>query len=539
MTNLEEIVKSSDSETRQVLEEFVHTLAESIKENKILKQKNDYISHENRLLRKKLFGSSSEKIKSDDSQYQCELSALFDEFELCSQEVSIDVEEPPTADLPNQPTQKKRPGRKPLPKDLPRTVIEHDLSDDEKQCECGHSMEAIGTQVSEELHYKPAELKVLEHRCKTYGCARCNTANKKAPSVKAQLKTAHKPKQLIPKSYASPSLLAAIVTNKFCDHLPLYRLEGIFKRSSVELSRQTMSTWMLKVSEAVIPLVNLLQDEIHHYDVAYADETTIQVLKERDRRAETKSYMWCFIGGPPGRRSHIYQYHPSRKGDIATTFFDGYQGALHCDGYAGYDALLNTEGITGVNCLSHARRKFHEALPGGKEKGVSGFVVRLIRELYKIEEMLKATYARNEKIKTIRQEKSKPLLEKLKAYLDEKSKCVPPQSKVGKAIQYTRKRWRYFVTYLEDGRYEIDNNRAERAIKPFVMGRKAWLFANSEAGAHASARLFTLVESAKANDVEPSVYLETIFKELPNCSTIQDYEALLPWNYKLAISKNS
>ena len=501
-------------------------IAIRLKEINLLKQKIDYIQQDNRLLRKRLFGSTSEKTKNDDPPYQTE---LFNEFELCAQQIEID--EPPLAEGPTpKPTAKKHPGRKPLPLHLPRKVIEHDLSDVEKQCDCGSEMEYLGTQVNEELEYQPAKLTVLEHHCKKYGCPQCNAANKKDPAVKAQLRTAKKPKQLIPKSYATPSLLAAIATGKFCDHLPLYRLEGIFKRSLVDLSRQTMSTWMLKVGEAVIPLVNLLQDQILDYDVAYADETTLQVLHEPERRAETKSYLWCFIGGPPERRSIIYQYHASREGQIPTIFFEGYQGALHCDGYAGYAQLLTSPEITGINCMAHVRRKFIEALPQGKEKGVSGWVVRLVRELYKIEEGLKAGHATPDQIQKTRQEKAKPLLEKLQGYLDEKAFSVPPQSKVGKAIQYTRKRWKHLTTYLDDGRYEIDNNRAERAIKPFVMGRKAWLFANSQAGAHASARLFTLIESARANELEPSTYLEHIFKELPNCTTTEDYESLLPWN---------
>jgi transposase len=534
MTELENIVKNSTGRTREVLEQLVHSFADSIKKVNFLEQQIDYIKHDNRLLKREIYGRSSEKFKLNDALCQSE---LFDEFELCAQQVDLE-EQPPIEEAPTpKPVPKGRPGRKRLPTHLPRKIIEHDLSDEEKQCGCGSEMECIGTQVSEELDYEPAKLTVIEHRCKKYGCAPCNTANKQDPGVKAQLKTAKKPNQLIPKSYATPSLLAGIATNKFNDGLPLYRLTSIFKRSSVDLSRQTMSTWMLKVGDAVIPLVNLLQDHILDYDISFADETTLQVLNETDRRSETKSYMWCFIGGPPDQRSIIYQYHRGRGKEIPIAFFEGYRGALHCDGYAGYAKLLNGAEITGINCMAHVRRKFFEALPNGKEKGVSGWVVRLIRELYKVEEGLKATLATPAQIKEARQKKSKPLLEKFKEYLDQKAATVPPKSKVGEAIKYTLKRWKYLIAYLEDGRYEIDNNRAERAIKPFVIGRKAWLFANSQAGAHSSARIYTLIESAKANGLEPYRYLEHIFKELPNCATTEDYEALLPWNVKARFSE--
>lgn len=523
MNKLEEIVKGTTGDVRETLDQLVNSLADSIKEKRVLKQKVDYLAHDNRLLRKRLFGSSSEKCQSAPHQLD---SDLFNEFELCADEVEL--EKPPAEPEGNKKASHKKPGRKPLPKHLPRTIIEHDL--DDIHCECGDEMDYIGVQVSEQLNYQPAQLDVIEHHCKKYVCKTCRAANQKDPAIKAQFKTAKKPKELISRSIATPGLLAQIAISKFCDHLPLYRQETIFKRLSIELSRQTMSQWMLKVGNAVIPLVNLMQERILDYDITFCDETTLQVLNEPGRRAQTKSYMWCFIGGPPDQRIIIYQYHSSRKSDIPNEFFEGYQGALHCDGYAGYNALLSSDDIVGINCMAHVRRKFMEALPNGKEKGVSGYVVKTLRVLYKLETLLKDTHP--DTIKEVRQEKAKPILEKLKIYLDEKTKVVPPQSKVGEAIKYTLKRWDYLVTYLKDGRYEIDNNRTERAIKPFVIGRKNWLFSNSVSGAHTSARLFSLIETAKANHIEPCDYFKYIFKELPNCTRVEDYEALLPWNLR-------
>lgn len=506
MSSLKEIVESSTGESREILEQLVSSTANTIRENRRLEQKNDYLSHEIRLLRKRLFGSSSEKY-ADQPHEQTDLS-LFNDFEMCAQEA---VEEEDVSEPEQKTTQKKRPGRKPLPKNLPRKIVEHDLTDEDKLCGCGSEMKCISHHTSEELDYQPATFMVIEHRCKKYICrGACYEKSKSDPEAIVPSKSAKKPTQLIPKSITTPSLLSQIVINKFCDHLPLYRQETIFKRLSIDLSRQTMSKWMLKVGEAIIPLINLLQERILDYDVSYSDETTLQVLHEPGRRAQTKSYMWCFIGGPPHQRIIIYQYHASRKGDVANDFFEGYGGAVHCDGYGGYNTVLSSPDVVGINCMAHVRRKFVEALPNGKEKGVSGYVVKQIRKLYVIESKLKEAGANQDEIEKTRQEQSKPLLESLKTYLDEKSKVVPPKSKVGEAIAYTLRRWHYLTTYLEDGRYEIDNNRAERAIKPFVMGRKAWLFCNSVNGAHTSSRLFSLIETAKTNGMEPSRYLNYI-----------------------------
>jgi transposase len=537
MNKLEKIFENTDGETRVELEEFVHSFANIIKENHELKQKIDYMAHDNRLLRKKLFGSSSEKLT---PEIAIQDGLLFNEFELVSQQVESEELQLLTLPVATPDVPRKKPGRKPLPSHLPRIVINHDLSTEEKVCACGNEMECIGDQVSEELDYVSAKVEVIQHRCKKYICSCCVNKKENDESIRVTSRTAKKPAQLIGKSIASAGLLANIAVSKFCDHLPLYRQEYIFKRLSIELSRQTMSVWMLKVGVAIIPLINLMQDNILIYDVAFADETTIQVLNEANRRAQTKSYMWCFLGGAPDQRVIIYQYHPTRESEVPNQFFAGYKGGLHCDGYGGYNALLQSEDIIGINCWAHVRRKFVEALPQGKEKGVSGHVVRVIRALYQIEENLKAANADIETTKAIRLQKSKLILDDLKVYLDEKSKTVLRSSKLGIAIEYTRKRWPYLITYLLDGRYEIDNNRSERAIKPFVCGRNNWLFANSTEGAHASANLFSLIETTKLHKLDPVKYLTHVFKELPNCKTVSDYEALLPYNIcdeNLKISK--
>ena len=536
MEALQKLIDNTPEEQQEILSQLVAKVAEFADYQRKTDEVISTLRYQNRLLRQQLYGSSSEKLLDDKSPEQSELE-VFDEFSLCA--IQVELPEPPASEAVAVTPEKSRPKKKPLPKNLPRKVIEHDLPEEEKQCVCGNHMEYIGADVSEKLDYQRAKVTVIEHHCKKYGCATCNEASKKNPVAKAQMKVATKPPQIIPKGIATPSLLAQIITAKFCDHLPLYRQAQIFNRQGINLSRQTMCDWVLKVSKAVVPLVNLLQEKILEYDVAFADETTLQVLNEPGRKAQTKSYMWSFIGGPPDQRVLIYQYHTGRQGDIAKQFFDGFSGGLHCDGYAGYEKLTKSNEITGVNCWAHCRRKFVEALPNGKEKGISRHAIRTLRKLYQLEESLKTTNATSLQIKQARQKTAKPILDELGKYLAEKQKIVPPKSPVGIAISYTLKRWPQLITYLEDGRYEIDNNRSERAIKPFVMGRKAWLFANSQAGAHTGARLFALIETAKANDLNPWHYLRYIFEKLPLCKTVEHYEALLPWHAASEIEKFS
>ncbi len=533
MFDLEKFVKNQSGEDREGLENLVHSFSEKINESKVLSQKLEILQRQNRLLKKKLFGAGSEKIKPDEPLIDGELQ-LFNEFELtsqiCDQNAPEDSSEE-TAMVSGEPGEPvKKPGRRKLPKEFPRMVIEHDLSEEDKRCRCGSEMTCISVQTSEEIDYVPAQLRVIEHHCKKYLCEACAKAQQNDPAISVPSRTAKKPAMLIEKSIASAGLLAHIAVAKFCDYLPLYRQEQIFKRLGLDLSRQTMSVWMLKIGAAITPLINLMQEEILNHDVAYADETTVQVLDEPGRRAQTKSFIWCFIGGVPHKAVTIYQYHPTRRGEVVSQFLEGYRGGFHCDGYSGYQKLIQSGQVTGLNCWAHVRRKFIEALPNGEEKGVAGYIVQQIRKLYYLEKLIKQRDLENAAIKTIRQEMAKPILESLKIYLDEKARTSLPQGGLGKAIAYTRQRWRYLITYLEDGRYEIDNNRTERAIKPFVMGRNNWLFSQSVDGAHTSARLYSLIETAKMHLLNPVAYLKYLFTELPQCKTVSDYEALLPYN---------
>jgi len=413
---------------------------------------------------------------------------------------------------------RKKSGRKPLPDDLPRILREYDLPEHEKICACGCDLSPIGESTSEQLEIIPAVMYVIKHIKKKYACKACEETVKQAKS----------PTQPIPKSNAGPGLLAHLLVSKYQDHLPLYRQENILKRIGVEVSRATLCNWVLRCGELFQPLINLLIKTINQYNVGYADETTVQVLKEPERAPDKKSYMWVFGGGPPDKFSWIYQYHPSRSGDIPNGFFDEFSGYLHVDGYAGYNDISNT---ILVGCWAHARRKFVEVAKSAKnKKGLAHHVICEIKKLYKVEKDAKKNNLSHEDLKQLRNEKSKPLLDKLFIWLNEKQKTTPPKSPIGKAIAYTLNQWGKLVRYLDDGRLEIDNNRSERAVKPFVIGRKNWMFSDRVHGAKAGANIYSLIETCKANGIEPYAYLRFILKTLPVTQNPDDLEALLPFN---------
>jgi hypothetical protein len=339
--------------------------------------------------------------------------------------------------------------------------------------------------------------------------------------------------QPIPKSNASPGFLAHVMVSKFCDHLPLYRQEQILARGGIELSRAVLSQWVIKCGKLFQPLINLMQEQHLQYDIGYSDETPVQVLKEEGRKAESKSYMWVFAGGVPDKFSWIYQYEPARGSAIPLGFWEGFNGYIHVDGYAGYHSLENKLGIKLVNCMAHARRNFSEvAKLSKKQGGVSNAVLAQIGKLYQIEKMLKESEASIDLIKNTRQEKSKPILDKLKIFLEENQKKTLPNSALGKAIAYMLNHWIGLTRYLEDGRIEIDNNRTERAIKPFATGRKNWLFCDSVRGADASANIYSLIETCKHHNINPYDYLKHTLAEINKCKTLEDYEKLLPYNFR-------
>jgi hypothetical protein len=341
--------------------------------------------------------------------------------------------------------------------------------------------------------------------------------------------------QPIPKSIATAGLCAFIAIMKYADGLPLYRQEKILARYGIDISRATLASWMIKLGELIVPLMNLLHETQVSYDVLQMDETTVQVLKEDGRAAQTKSRMWVRRGGSPKTPVILFDYEPTRSGAVAWRLLEDFKGILQSDGYSGYTAVGKRDGLVHVGCLAHARRKFDEALKAQKVTGRGGLAAQgltLIQRIYRIEKLAREAKLTPDQRKKLRDERAQPIWDELRKWLDAKRGHAPPQTLVGQAMTFLDNQWPLLIGYLEDGRIEVDNNLCENAIRPFVLGRKAWLFSDTPDGAEASARLYSLIETAKASGLEPYAYLKRVFSELPRAITLADVEALLPWNLR-------
>lgn len=429
--------------------------------------------------------------------------------------------------------------RKPIDASLPRVRIEHDITEGEKTCPCGCTLTRIGEVTSEQLDLIPARAQVLQHVRFKYACRSCEGASHEGPAVV----TAPMPAQPLPKSNCSPGLAAFVTVSKYADGLPLYRLEGILARYRISVSRAAMACWMIKLGDVVTPMINLFNDIQHGYDVLQMDETTVQVLKENGRDATDKSFMWVRRGGPPGQPVILFDYAATRAASVPLRLLEDYRGYLQSDDYAGYNAVAKRDGIVHVGCLDHARRYFVKAVQAqhavvGLERGLAPQALLIIRKLYAIERLARDGKMTAEQRHKLRQEKAKPIWHELHAWLDRNLGAVPPGTYTGKAINYLAADWPRLIRYLDDGRLEISNVLCENAIRPFVVGRKAWLFSDTPAGAQASAKLYSIVETAKASGLEPYAYLRLIFEKLPQAVTLADIEALLPWNVALPATQS-
>jgi transposase len=491
-------------------------------ENSLLKAKYADLLEHVRLLKHQRFGASSEKYAADQQD-------LFNEAEA----EATDSEEAPEADTAlddqvtavigstdSSPSTTAKRGRKALPSELPRIEVTHDLPLDQQHCPEGHALKVIGEEVSEQLDIIPAKIQVLRHIRLKYAC----------PCCAAHVKTANLPEQPIPKSNASAGLLAYIAVSKFQDALPLYRQTQLFQRIGVELARGTLATWMMRSGALIQPLINLMQEHIDHYDLQQIDETTVQVLKEAGKKAETQSYMWVQRGGPPHQPVLLFTYAATRAKTVAEDLLANYQGYLQSDGYAGYDAVCINSKLMHVGCFAHARRKFDEALKAQGHSAKAGKASKgliYIQKLYRIERQIKEQSA--EQRYQVRQKLSVPILAEIKTWLNKSLLQVPPTSKTGQALTYLNNQWHKLIRYCDDGRLSIDNNACENAIRPFVIGRRNWLFSDTVKGAKASANLYSLIETAKANGLEPYRYLRHVFNELPKAKSLEAIEELLPW----------
>ena len=365
------------------------------------------------------------------------------------------------------------------------------------------------------LTMEPARFWIQEDVYYTYACKQCESE-----TGEGNLRKTPKKPTFCPGSFASPEAVAHIMTQKFVMYSPLYRLEQEFQRQGLKLSRQTMANWILQASDTWLrPVYDALHRKLCQESVLHGDETTLQVLKEPGRTSTSKSYMWLYRTSGCGEQPIVlYEYQPSRKAEHAEAFLKDFSGWLHADGYQGYHKLRSK--IRVVGCWAHVRRKFDEALqtlPKDKRQGSPAAVGECYcTKLFQLEETLSELTA--EERYTKRLELEKPVLDALLAWAEDASVKTAPKSALGKALHYLREQWPYLIRYLEDGRLELSNNRAERSIKPFVMGRKNWLFSNTPAGAQSSAVIYSLIETAKENDLDPYRYLVWLLHIAPEQS---------------------
>jgi len=482
-----------------------------------LELKLQWFEEQQRLYLIRTFGRSSEKTSLD------QLS-LFNEAE---SEAKPEAPEPAIEEITGK--RKKQQGhREEMLKELPVEIIEYHLPQDEQKCACGGNLHVMSKEVRKELKIVPAQLIVVEHVQYVYACRDCEKNN-----INTTVKTAKMPKSALPGSIASSSAIAYVMSEKFVKGMPLYRQEQELERMGIEISRQTMANWMIKSSEKWLkPLYERMREHLTQKEILHADETTLQVLKEPGRNADSKSYMWLYRTGREDPPIILYDYQTTRAGKHPAKFLKDFKGYLHTDGYDGYNLVSE---IKSVGCWAHARRYFTDALkamppkkdnaPTTTEEGLA-----FCNKLFEIERKLHDATPAERYEGRIAQ--SLPELNKFKDWLKYQKPRVLPKSALYKAIQYCLNQWDRLSAFLLDGRLEIDNNRAERSIKPFVIGRKNWLFSNTPKGAASSAVIYSVVETAKENGLNPFAYLKYLFDKLPsiNIDDINSLDEFMPWS---------
>lgn len=500
----------------------LNALVESLKsDNEYLKNNNDLLREENAYLKRKLFGVKSEKMPCSVEQL-----SLFDEAE---QECEPELLE----EITYKRAKKKQKGTLEIKLDNLKHVKEvYDIDEKDRICDiCGTKMHRVGEEfVRHEVVYEPAKLYVKDIYRKTYECRNCRKRGK------VVMLKAGTPAPVIPHSFTSPSVLSQVITDKFVNHMPLYRQEAEWKRLGLDLSRTTMANWLIIASrEYFIPIVNRMHEILVEEKYLHADETPIQVLNEPGKPATSKSYMWVYSSiRESSKPIRIFEYKPDRKAENPQKFLEDFNGTLISDGYGSYN---NIEGAVNAYCWAHARRKFYEALPADMKDASDTLAytgLKKIAKLFAIEKEID-TFPPEDKVK-IRQEKSKPLVDDFFSWCADAQNKSLTRSKIGKAIQYALNLEKGLRVYLDDGLVPMTNSLNERNIRPFTVSRKNWLFSASTKGADASASIFSLIETAKANRLSPFDYIEYILEIMPQIDIIQHPEKIdwfMPWSEQI------
>jgi transposase len=492
-----------------------------------LTRRLDALEEQYRLALARQYAPKSEKRK--DRVFNEAEQAVQDEAE---EEDDGEVPVLPDTGLPDvKPAETRKPGRQPLSADLPRKRIDYDLPEGRRNCPCcGEAMHRMGEETSEQLHME-VKVSVLQHVRSKYACRRCERHGMRTPIVIAPM-----PAQPLPGSHASPSMIAAVTLGKYVDGTPLYRMADVLARSNIAVSRGTLANWIIRPAElhysrlyAALRQVLLAQGLIH------GDETTVQVLKEEGRKAQDTSYMWVYRSAEDSEQPVVlFDYQTGRGQEHPKAFLGDYEGTLMTDGWPAWRTLKKA---THLGCMAHARRMFTDAQKGQKNKPSPRITraLEFFQALYQVETLAKQTLPDGEALADyryrLRQQHSVPLLDAFKAWLDELAPKVLPKSLLGEAIGYCRRQWPYLSRYVDDGSYALDNNIIERDIRPFVTGRKSWLFSATKDGAKASAMVYSLMLTCRACGVEPHAWLLHVLKELPQRALDADITDLLPFNY--------
>lgn len=503
-------------------------------ELRIVRTERDLLKEQLNRFKRQLFAASSEVT----GHHQQDM--FFNEAESLGAQADPAAEETLAGDdkidVPGH--QRTKRGRKPLDPALPREVVRHELPEGERVCpHDGAALREIGVEATEQLDIIPQQVRVIRHERVKYACPCCDGG----------MRLAARPAQVIPKGLFTESALAWIATSKYLDGLPLYRQAALLGRfGGTDISRNTVAGSIVRLGQAVQPVVNLLRDELLDAPLVFGDETELQVLKEPGRSAQAKSYVWAQMTdgsgkdgtGPPIR---LFSYSPSRSTATAMTLYAGIRAGavLMTDGYEVYDKVALTHDLVHLACWAHCRRYFHDALQAlpkdkrGPEQLAARFIA-LIGKLYQIEAQAKRDGIDLAELTRRRQRESARVLLDIEMLLLANLHAVLPKSLLGQALHYLASQWNKLKRYVEDGRYSIDNNVQENAIRPFCVGRRNWLFADTVAGANASANLYSLLQTCRVNGIDGFRYLRSLLLALPNARTVDDYADLLPWRMKLA-----
>lgn len=492
----------------QALQALVRSLASDVKAKSLrIAQLEARIAK----LRRLQFGQSSEKLAREIEQLELGLDDLHEE------DGAHAAERPATVQAVLD-----KPVRRPLPDHLPREERVHETA---CACpDCGGELRYLSEDVTEVLEYVPASFKAIRHVRPKYSCRSCETITQ-APM----------PSLPIERGRPGPGLLAHVLVAKYADHLPLYRQSGIYAREGVEIERSTLAGWVGASAALLQPLVEALRKEVLASAVLHGDDIPVPVLEPGLGKTKT-GRLWAYVrdgrphGGtdPPGA---AYFYSPDRKGEHPRGHLKGFNGILHADGYAGFNAIFETGRVTEAACWAHVRRKFFD-IHATQASPVAMEALDRIGVLYDIEKKIRSLPP--DERRRWRREKSRPLLDDLKTWIGTTAQKLSAKSELASAMRYALGRWPALTRYIDDGRLEIDNNAAERALRCVALGRKNYLFAGSDTGGERAAAIYSLIETAKLNGLDPEAYLRDVLNRIAD-HPINLVAELLPWNWTAAV----